>query len=53
MGLEAARGSESDGVGEGGVDEAGMDPALVGGEGWVVEAPVSEIVGGGVAVPVG
>lgn len=53
VGLKPARGSEGDGVGEGGVDEAGVEPALVGGEGRVVEAPVSEVVVGGVAVPVG
>lgn len=32
-------------------EEAGVNVALVGSERWVVQAPVREIVGGGVVVP--
>lgn len=53
MGLEAAGGEEGYGFRDGGVDEEGVGKTLVRGERGVVEAPIREVVCGGVAVPLG
>lgn len=50
--LIATRSEESNGGRVEDLEEEGMDVTLVCGERRVIEAPVSEIISGGVAVPV-
>ena len=49
--LKAARGGESDGGRMEEMQDAPVDPTLVSRQGRIIEAPVAEIVDGGVLIP--